>query len=64
MNYSMASEKDINSAERMKYVEKWANYVVTHKNWSKLQKELIDSQLENAFRVKLSKEQVRKIKGN
>ena len=59
----MASEKEINVFERMKYVEKWADYVVNHKNWSELQKELIDSQLENAFRVKLSKEQVRKIKG-
>ncbi len=58
----MASEKEINTFERMKYVEKWANYVVTHKDWSKLQKDLIDSQLENAFRVKLSKEQVKRIK--
>ena len=58
----MASEKEINAHERMKYVEKWADYVITHKNWSKLQKELIDSQIENAFMVKLSKEQVKKIK--
>lgn len=61
MNSSM-DEKEVNSSERMKYIEKWADYVVTHKNWSKLQKELIDSQLENASRVKLTKEQVRKIK--
>ena len=59
----MASEKEINAFERMKYVEKWAGYVVTHKDWSQLQKELIDSQIENAFRVKLSKEQVKRIKG-
>ena len=63
MTYDMASEKEINNIERMKYVEKWANYVNTHKDWSKLQKELIDSQIENAFNVKLTKEQVRKIKG-
>ena len=59
---NMASEKELNNIERMKYVEKWADYVTKHKNWSKLQKELIDSQLENAFQVKLTKEQVRKIK--
>ena len=59
----MAGEKGINAHERMKYVEKWAGYVVTHNNWSQLQKELIDSQLENAFRVKLSKEHVKGIKG-
>lgn len=59
----MASEREINASERMKYVDKWANYVVSHKDWSKLQKELIDSQLENAFRVNLSKEQVKRIKG-
>ena len=60
----MASEKEINAFERMKYVEKWADYVITHNDWSKLQKELIDSQIENAFRVKLTKEQVKKIKIN
>ena len=59
----MVSEKEINSMERMKYVEKWANYVITHKNWSKLQKELVDSQIDNAFQMKLTKEQVKAIKG-
>lgn len=59
----MTSEREINASERMKYVDKWANYVISHKNWSKLQAELIDSQIENAFRVKLTKKQVRKIKG-
>jgi len=59
----MPSEKEINTIERMKYVEKWADYVVTHKDWSKLQKELIDSQIENASMVKLTKRQVREIKG-
>lgn len=60
----MASEKEINALERIKYVEKWADYVIKHKDWSELQKELIDSQLENAFRVKLSKEQVKRIKND
>jgi len=63
MNSTMPSEKEINTIERMKYVEKWADYVVTHKDWSKLQKELIDSQIENASMVKLTKRQVREIKG-
>ena len=58
----MASEKEINTFERMKYVEKWADYVVTHKDWSKLQKELIDSQIENAMHIKLTKGQVNGIK--
>ena len=60
----MASEKEINAFERMKYVEKWADYVATHKNWSELQKELIDSQIENAMHIKLTKRQVKGIKGN
>jgi len=47
---------------RMQFVEKWANFVKESpdKEWSKLQKELIDSQLENS--IKLTKEQVDKIK--
>jgi len=55
-------DREINTRERMKYVEKWADYVIKHKDWSELQKELIDSQLEIAFRVKLSKTQVKRIK--
>ncbi len=49
---------------RMQFVEKWANFVKENpdKEWSKLQKELIDSQLSNS--IKLTKEQVKKIKGN
>ena len=57
------SAEEIDEMSRMKYVEKWAQYVVSHDDWSKLQKELIDSQIENAMQVKLSKEQVREIKG-
>lgn len=47
---------------RMQFVEKWANFVKENpdKEWSKLQKELIDSQLSNS--IKLTKEQVDKIK--
>ena len=58
----MATEQEINLAERMKYVEKWAQYVLTHDDWSTLQKELINSQLENAATIRLTKEQIEKIK--
>ena len=46
------------------WVEKWANFVRNNpdKSWSEMQAELIDSQLENAMQVKLSKEQVAYIK--
>jgi len=49
---------------RMDFVEKWAKFVAEHpdEEWSKLQAELIDSQLENAKQVKLTKEQVDCIK--
>mgnify|MGYP001565063558 CR=1 FL=1 len=47
---------------RMQFVEKWANFVKENPDseWSRLQKELIDSQLTNS--IKLTKEQVDKIK--
>ena len=61
MKYKI-SDETINNNERMKYVEKWANYVINNKDWSKLQKELIDSQIENVQRIKLTKKQVEKIK--
>lgn len=49
---------------RMDFVEKWAKFVAEHSNeeWSRLQAELIDSQLENAEQIKLSKKQVDYIK--
>lgn len=48
----------------MEKVEKWARFVSEHsdREWSRMQAELINSQLENAEQVKLSKEQVRYIK--
>ena len=50
---------------RMDFVEKWAEFVSTHPDseWSKLQAELIDSQIDNASNVRLSREQVKHIKG-
>ena len=49
---------------RMDFVEKWANFVIEHSDgeWSKLQAELIDSQIENAHQIKLTQEQVNYIK--
>ena len=48
----------------MDFVEKWARFVVDHpdEEWSRLQAELIDSQLENSMQIKLSKKQVDYIK--
>lgn len=48
----------------MDFIEKWARFVIEHsdKEWSHLQKELIDSQIENAQMVKLTREQVDEIK--
>jgi len=50
--------------ERMKFVEKWANFVISHdaSEWSAMQAELIDSQIQNAIEVGLTKEQVDYIK--
>lgn len=51
---------------RMQHVEQWAAFVREHADaeWSRLQKELIDSQIENAQRVNLTKEQVEHIRGS
>ena len=53
------------SKERLYFVEKWAHYVREHsdEDWSRQQKVLIDSQIKNAKNVKLTKEQVKYIKG-
>jgi len=49
---------------RMQHVERWAEFVRDHpdREWSMLQKELIDSQILNAQRVALTKEQVARIR--
>lgn len=43
-------DREANSKERMRFVEKWAEYVRTHpdKEWSEQQKILIDSQFKSA----------------
>lgn len=49
---------------RMDFVEKWAKFVTDHpdKEWSGLQAELIDAQIENAQNIALTKKQVDYIK--
>ncbi len=48
----------------MDFIEKWARFVCGHsdREWSQLQKELIDSQIENAQMVKLTRKQADAIK--
>ena len=50
--------------ERMDAVEKWAKFVLNNDDmeWSRQQKILIDSQIENAREIKLTREQVDYIK--
>ena len=49
---------------RMQFVERWAEFMKNNpvEAWSKLKKELIDSQVENAERIKLTRGQVKYIK--
>ena len=60
----MDREQRDNNKQRMDFVEKWANYVVAHsdKEWSKNQAMLIDSQINNARHIKLTKQQVNSFK--
>ncbi len=53
-----------NTKTRMEFVEKWAKFVKENpdEKWSQMQAEFIDSQIENAKQVKLTKEQVKYIK--
>ena len=57
-----SKDKQLNEKQRMEAVEKWANYVVEHDDWSEQQKVLIDSQIENPRIVGLTKEQVEYIR--
>ena len=54
-----------NKENRMNFVEYWAEYVRTHsdKEWSKQQKVLTDSQMQNAKHYPLSAKEYLKIKG-
>ena len=48
----LKDEKEINFLERLRFVEYWVNYIRTHndKEWSRQQKNLIDSQFQIADR--------------
>jgi len=50
--------------QRIFFVEKWAEFVRINddEKWSKIQAELVDSQIENAQDMALTKEQVDYIK--
>ena len=48
--------------QRMEAVERWARYVAEHDDWSEQQKIFIDSQIENAKAVGLTKEQAEYIR--
>ncbi len=52
--------------QRMFFVEKWAEFVKDNddEEWSRMQAVLIDSQIENAQDIALTKEQVDYIKGS
>lgn len=51
--------------ERMEAVERWAKYILEHDDmdWSMHQAVLIDSQIESAMMINLSREQVDQLKG-
>lgn len=53
-----------NREDRMNFVEYWADYVRTHpdEDWSKQQKIIIDSQIQNARHYKLTPKEYLKIK--
>jgi len=65
-NFDPEEIRRLNDEDRMWYVEYWANYVRTHpdKVWSKQQKIIIDSQIQNARHYKLSPKDYLKIKNN
>lgn len=50
--------------QRMENVDRWAEYVINNDDWSKQQKIFIDSQIENAKNIGLTKEQVEYIRAD
>ena len=56
--------RKLNDQDRMWYVNRWADYVKTHsdKEWSEQQNVIINSQLQSAQAVPLTREQYLKIK--
>ena len=57
-------ERKEHEARRLKETERWASFVKDHSNpeWSNLQADLIDSQLNNAARMGLTRKQVEDLK--
>jgi hypothetical protein len=49
-------------AYRELFVQKWADYVIAHEDWSRMQARFINSQIQNARNIKLTKEQVAKMR--
>lgn len=58
------TERQDHLTHRLSHVEKWARFVTQHptKEWSTLQAELINSQIENALQINLSAKEVEAIK--
>ena len=56
-------DNQLNNNQRREAVEKWARYVIEHDDWSEQQKTFIDSQIENARNMGLTKEQARYMRG-
>jgi len=56
--------KKDNKEDRMNFVEYWAEYVKTHSDgeWSRQQNILIDSQIQNARSLQLSRKDYIKLK--
>ncbi len=54
-----------NSEDRINFVEYWAEFVRTHSDqeWSRQQKVLVDSMMQNAKQFPLSAEEYLKLKG-
>lgn len=61
----MNKEIENNKKQRIEAVERWAEFVKNNEDyvWSELQTDLIDAQIYNAEDIKLTKEQVKYIKG-
>jgi len=48
--------------QRMEAVERWADYVVNNRDWSRQQKIFIDAQIRNARTIGLTRKQVEYIR--
>jgi hypothetical protein len=46
------------------FIKQWAEYVITHDDWSQLHARFLNAQVRNAKQVKLTKEQVAKMRAS